>query len=116
MSRRRAGNNSIGSSQPLYRASVHLHCGLLRIASSLPPTPRVEPKRERIPGVPRKAHVPPACDPVTDELLAQMRGDHELRGMKPAEVARKYGAEHGLPEHRVQNLLRYTTRAHIDPR
>lgn len=94
-----------GTPMQVEYAAPRIRMGLLLACGALDPTPRVKPKPQRQRGAPpRKAE-----DPITDEVLAQLRGDHDLRGMSLSAVASKYGIDCD----RARRLCGYINRCHV---
>jgi hypothetical protein len=84
-------------SATMVRHSLLLACG------ALDPTPRVA-KQKRQGRPPLKAG-----DPMTDEMLARLRGDYELRGECPEVLHKRYG----ITRDRCRQLLSGVNRCHI---
>jgi hypothetical protein len=77
--------------------------GLARTGKSLAPLSK--PKLKRGPPTGRRTGL-------DDETIALIRGDFELRGMRPCEIARK----HDLTTNCVYKLVHYETRADVEPK
>lgn len=65
----------------------------------------------RLPPTPPKPAKPPKVHIASDELVALIRGDKELRGMKAREIAEL----RGVAIHIVNAAVYYRDRVHIDP-
>lgn len=80
--------------------------GLLRACGADAPTERVAQKVKKQGRPPQRPD-----DPITDAVLARMRGDHDLRGIARDVIAVNYG----ITMARCRQLLSYINRCHVEP-
>lgn len=81
-----------------------LPCSLIRkLSASIPPTPRVVPKPERV------WHGAPTTIP--DEVVLDIRRRHEWLGQTVVAIANALGMNKGT----VAHIVDYTTRAKLEP-
>ena len=93
-----------GTKAHLEWAAPKIRSGVIKAFGLDQPTPRVVKKEKKVGCPPRKP-----TDPITDEVLARMRGDHELRGVDRASIARDYG----ISRERCDQLLNYVNRTKV---